>query len=350
MIDQPGLNHPISIVGCHAEGEVGDVIVGGVAPPPGETLWEQSRWIADDQTLRNFVLNEPRGGLFRHVNLLVPPIHPDADAGFIIMEPEHTPPMSGSNSICVATVLLETGRVPMTEPVTRLTMEAPGGLVHVAATCRDGKAERITVTNVASFAGRLGAVLEIEGLGALTVDTAYGGDSFVLVDAAALGFAIVPDEARDLVAVGRRITAAANEQLGFHHPNNPDWMHISFCQLAGPLGRDPASGAFTMRNTSVIDPGKLDRSPTGTGLSARMAVLRAQGRMEVGDRLVMSSIIDSEFHGEILEDTLVGERPAIVPSISGRAWITGRWELTVDPADPWPQGYRVADTWPPMPE
>jgi len=348
MTTQPGLNQPVSIVGCHAEGEVGDVIIAGVEPPPGETLWEQSRWIAEDQTLRNVVLNEPRGGLFRHVNLLVPPIHPDADAGFIIMEPEHTPPMSGSNSICVATVLLETGRVPMTEPETRLTMEAPGGLVEVSATCRDGKADQITVTNVPSFAERLDAVLEVEGLGTLTVDTAYGGDSFVLVDAAALGFGVVPDEARELVEVGRRITAAANDQLGFQHPTNPDWAHISFCQLAGPLGRDDGRGALTMRNTSVIDPGKLDRSPTGTGLSARMAVLRAQGRMEAGDRLIMSSIIDSEFHGEILEDTKVGERPAIVPSISGRAWITGRWELTVDPTDPWPHGYRVADTWPPM--
>ena len=345
----PGHGEPIRVVGCHAEGEVGDVIVGGVEPPPGATLWEQSRWIAEDQTLRNLVLNEPRGGLFRHVNLLVPPIHPDADAAFIIMEPEHTPPMSGSNSICVATVLLEAGIVSMTEPQTQLTMEAPGGLVKVTAECRAGKAERITVTNVPSFAAQLGVPLEVGGLGTLTVDTAYGGDSFVLVDAAALGFGLVPDEARELVEVGRKITDAATEQLGFTHPTNPDWSHISFCQLAGPLGRDEERGVYTMRNTSVIDPGKLDRSPTGTGLSARMATLRAQGRMQVGDKLAMSSIIDSEFIGQIVADTTVGDLPAIVPQISGRAWITGRWELTVDPADPWPTGYRVADTWPPMP-
>lgn len=339
----------IEIVGCHAEGEVGDVIVGGVDPPPGDTLWQQSRWIAQDQTLRRFVLNEPRGGLFRHVNLLVPPKHPEADAGFIIMEPEHTPPMSGSNSICVATVLLETGRVPMIEPETHLTLEAPGGLVKVVATCRDGKAEQITVANVPSFAARLGAPLELDGVGTITVDTAYGGDSFVMVDALALGFTIAPDEARDLVEMGRRITRAANDQLGFHHPTNPDWAHISFCQLAGPLSYDDERGAFTMRNTVVIDPGKLDRSPTGTGLSARMATLRAQGRMQVGDRLIMSSIIDSEFEGTIVEDCVVGGLQGIVPSISGRAWITGTWRLTLDPTDPWPRGYRVADTWPPMP-
>lgn len=343
-----GMSEPVRIVGCHAEGEVGDVIVGGVPPPPGATVWEQARWIAEDQTLRNLVLNEPRGGLFRHVNLLVPPKHPEADAAFIIMEPEHTPPMSGSNSICVATVLLEQGIVAMTEPQTRLTLEAPGGLVHVTAECRGGKAERISVVNVPSFAAELDVAVEVDGLGTLTVDTAYGGDSFVLVDAGALGFGIVPNEARDLVDVGRRITAAANEQIGFEHPEHADWRHISFCQLAGPLGHDDARGVFTMRNTSVIDPGKLDRSPTGTGLSARMAVLHEQGRMAVGDRLVMASIIDSEFEGEIVAETAVGDRPAIVPRISGRAWVTGRRELTVDPSDPWPTGYRVADTWPPM--
>jgi len=184
----------IHVISAHAEGEVGDVIVGGVSPPPGETIWEQSRWIARDQTLRNFVLNEPRGGVFRHVNLLVPPKHPDAHTGWIIMEPEDTPPMSGSNAICVATVLLDADIIPMTEPETTLTLEAPGGLVRVRARCRDGKAERIFVQNVPSFAAELDQTLTVEGLGALTVDTAYGGDSFVVVDAEALGLSLVePD-------------------------------------------------------------------------------------------------------------------------------------------------------------
>ncbi|MCP4981217.1 MAG: hypothetical protein GY935_12065, partial [Gammaproteobacteria bacterium] len=177
----------IHVVSCHAEGEVGDVIIGGVTPPPGKTLWQQCAWIARDQTLRNFVLNEPRGGVFRHVNLLVPPVNPKAQAAWIIMEPEDTPPMSGSNSICVSTVLLESGIIEMSEPETRITLEAPGGLVEVVARCKDGKAERITVQNVPSFADRLDAHLEVEGLGSLTVDTAYGGDSFVIADARALG-------------------------------------------------------------------------------------------------------------------------------------------------------------------
>lgn len=334
----------ITVIGCHAEGEVGDVVISGVDVPPGETIWEQSRWIAEDRTLRNFLLNEPRGGVFRHFNLLVPPVHPDADMGFIIMEPMHTPPMSGSNSMCVATVLLDTGLLEMTEPVTKLVLEAPGGLVEVTAECRDGKAERITVTNLPSFAAQRQVPLEVDGWPTLIVDTAFGGDSFVMVNAADLGFDLVPDEARDIAAIGAKLTTAATEQLGFSHPTLPDWQHISFAQIAGPLERD--AGRLTMKSTSVIEPGKLDRSPTGTGVSARMALLRAEGKMAVGEQLTMRSIIDSEFHGTVLRDADIDGLAAIVPSISGRAWVTGTSEYTLDPNDPWPTGYRVSDTWP----
>jgi trans-L-3-hydroxyproline dehydratase len=270
----------IHVVSCHAEGEVGDVIVGGVLPPPGESIWEQSRFIATDESLRSFMLNEPRGGVFRHVNLLVPPKDPRASMGWIIMEPADRPPMSGSNSICVATVLLETGIVPLQEPETRLVLEAPGGTVEVTAACRNGKAERISVRNVPSFADRLDAVIEVAGIGTLTVDTAYGGDSFVIADAGALGFAITPDEARDIAETGVKITCAANEQLGFTHPTNPGWNHISFCQIAGPLTNE--DGVLTGSNAVAIRPGKVDRSPTGTGCSARMAVLHGKGRMRPG--------------------------------------------------------------------
>jgi proline racemase len=334
----------INIISCHAEGEVGDVIVGGVAPPPGDTLWEQSRFIARDQSLRNFVLNEPRGGVFRHVNLLVPPKDERAQMGFIIMEPEDTPPMSGSNSICVATVLLDAGIVPMSEPETRLVLEAPAGLVEVVAECRNGKAERIKVTNVPSFAHQIGARLEVQGIGTLTVDTAYGGDSFVIADARALGFSIAPDEARELAETGIRITRAANEQLGFSHPTNPDWTHISFCQVTAPIQR--RDGILTAANAVAIQPGKIDRSPTGTGASARMAVMRAKGEMQVGDKYLARSIIGSEFLGCIEADTMIGGTPAIIPSVTGRAWITGTRTEMLDPDDPWPGGYRLSDTWP----
>ena len=334
----------IHVVSCHAEGEVGDVIVGGVAPPPGETIWQQSRFIASDRNLHDFVLNEPRGGVFRHVNLLVPPKHPRAQMGWIIMEPEDTPPMSGSNAMCVATVLLETGILPMREPETHLVLEPPGGLIDVTARCRDGKVERVSIRNVASFADRLDAPLEVAGLGTLIVDTAYGGDSFVIADAQALGFAITPDEARDIAECGMRITHAANEQLGFRHPENTEWDHISFCQIAAPvvMDEDTAYG----RNAVAIRPGKLDRSPCGTGCSARMAVLHAKGQLRVGNRFIGRSIIDSRFDCHIDSELSIAGRAGIVPVISGTAWITGTHQHTLDPADPYPSGYRLSDTWP----
>jgi len=336
-------NKTIHVISAHAEGEVGDVIVGGVTPPPGDTLWEQRSFIARDETLRRFVLNEPRGGVFRHVNLLVPPKHPEADAAWIIMEPEDTPPMSGSNSICVATVLLDGGIIPIQEPETHLLLEAPGGLVPVRAQCRNGKAERIFVQNLPSFADKISVPLEVPGLGTLTVDTAYGGDSFVVVDAQALGFEIVEAEARDLARLGVQITNAANDQIGFSHPENPDWDHISFCAFCGPLSETETG--LTGKSAVAIQPGKIDRSPTGTAVSARMALMSVKGQLQPGQSFDAVSIIGSRFSGKILGLSQVGGRPAILPEISGRGWITGMHQHMLDPDDPWPGGYRLSDTW-----
>ena len=254
----------IHVISAHAEGEVGDVIIGGVPPPPGDTVWEQSKWILSNGLLRNFLLNEPRGGVFRHVNLLVPPKNPKADAAFIIMEPEFNPPMSGSNSICVATVLLDAGIIEMVEPVTSFTLEAPGGLIKVKAECSNGKANRIYIKNLPSFSNALDSVLEIEGYGAMNVDTAFGGDSFVVVDADSLGFRLSTDEAKDLAKLGEKITEAANEQLNFYHPTYSDWDHFSFCHFCGPLLQGKKGKNF--KSAVAIKPGKIDRSPTGTAL------------------------------------------------------------------------------------
>ena len=335
----------IHIVGCHAEGEVGDVIVGGVAPPVGETLWAQSRFIAKDRGLKDFVLNEPRGGVFRHVNLLVPPINPEAQMGVIIMEPESVPPMSGSNTICVTTVLLETGILPMHGPITQLTLEMPGGLVKVVADCRDGKVERVKFTNIPSFADRIGVPLELVGHGAVTVDIAFGGDSFVVVDAAALGFGVTADEARNLAEAGTAIIEAAQQQIGFKHPTLDGMDEITFCLFALPVTEEK-DGRRASKHAVAIRPGKVDRSPTGTAVSARLALLHAKGEARVGDEITFRSILGSQFTGRIESQTQIAGRPAILPSVSGRAWITGTSQLMLDPGDPWPTGYRLADTWP----
>ncbi len=221
---------------------------------------------------------------------------------------------------------------------------SPGGLIQARADCADGRVNRITITNVPSFVHRLDADLEVPGIGTLKVDTAYGGDSFVIVDARKLGFEVQPDEARELVETGIKITNAANEQLGFYHPENPDWTHISFCQMAAPLRKE--NHVLVGKNTVVIQPGKLDRSPTGTGCSARMAVLARRGMIKPGDAYIGESIIGSRFHCRLESSVQVGDFDGIVPSISGRAWVTGTHQHMLDPQDPWPQGYQVADTWP----
>ena len=332
----------ISVVGCHAGGEIGNVVVGGVLPPAGATVFEQMQTLArESDWLRRVLLREPRGSVACHANLVVPPTRPDCDAGFIIMEPAEYPPMSGSNTICTTTVLLETGMVEMREPETVVRLEAPGGVVEARATCRDGRCESVEFTNVACFADRLDAPLEVEGHGTLTIDVSYGGMWYAIADAKALGFSIEPAEARDLCLVGERIRAAAREQLPCTHPENPAIAGVSIVQIAEPW---QGVGKVT-RNAVVVSPGRLDRSATGTGLSARMAVLHARGLMAVGDSMTHASAIGSTFDGRIVAETRVGDRGAIVPAIRGSAWITGVSTLLVDPSDPYPEGYVLADTW-----
>ncbi|HEY0524141.1 MAG TPA: proline racemase family protein [Stellaceae bacterium] len=337
-------NRVITVVGCHAEGEIGDVIVGGVLPPPGATMYEKMRAMErDNDDLRRLLLLEPRGKVSRNVNLVVPPTRPDCDAGVIIMEATEYVPMSGSNAMCTATVLLETGMVPMREPETVLTLDTPGGPVRVIAACRDGRVESVELTNVPSFADRLDAPLEVEGIGTIRVDVAYGGMFYAIADAEALGFGVTPDEARDLAATGEKIRLAARAQLPCAHPDNPGISGVTIVQIARPFN---GPGVPT-RNTCIMAPGRSDRSPTGTGTSARMAVLRARGQMRPGDTLIHESIIGSRFIGRILSDTTVGggSRPAVVNSLKGRAWTTGLFQYFVDPADPFANGYLVSDTW-----
>ena len=332
----------ITVVGCHAGGEIGNVVVGGVLPPAGATVFEQMQTLErEGDWLRKLLLREPRGSVACHANLVVTATRPDCDVGFIIMEPTEYPAMSGSNAICTTTVLLETGMVAMHEPETVVRLEAPGGVVEARAACRDGRCESVELTNVPCFAERLDAPLEVGGLGTLSVDVAYGGMWYAIADARSLGFALEPHEARDLSLAGERIRAAAREQLPCAHPENPEIVGVSIVQLAGPW---QGVGAVT-RNAVVVAPGRLDRSATGTGLSARLAVLHARGLMQTGDAMTHASVLGSTFDGQIVSEARVGERVGIVPTIRGSAWITGVTQLYVDPDDPFPEGYVLPDTW-----
>lgn len=337
----------LNVVSAHAEGEVGRVITGGVLPPPAGSLYEQSLHLARNADwLRKFLLYEPRGGAFCHANLVVPPKSPEADAGFIIMEPEDYPAMSGSNCMCVTTVLLETGMLPMQEPETRLTLETPGGLVPVVAECRDGRCVRVRLTNVPCYAAILDAEIDVPGHGKVTVDVGYGGAFFVIVDAAQFGFSIVKDEARRLVEMGEAIKLAAREQLKPQHPDMPDpeFNHLGFTEFTLPV--EEIDGVKTGRNTVVISPGKLDRSPCGTGTAARLAVLHANGEIATGEDYVSHSVIGSRFDARVESETTLSDgTKAILPSIAGRAWITGFHNYVLDPEDPFPEGYTISDTW-----
>ncbi len=334
----------ITVVGCHAEGEQGDVITGGVLPPPGETMMgKKLAFERDHDEIRRLLICEPRGSVARHVNLIVPSTRHDCAAGAIVMEPTEYPPMSGSNTMCIATVLLETGVIPMLEPETRFRLDMPAGPVDIVAECRGGKCMSVTLKNVPAFAFMLDAVLELAGFGSFAIDISYGGMIYAIVDAASLGFEIVPDEARDLAVLGEQIRVAARQQHPVVHPELPDIKNVSIVQFAGPLVHD--GNRVSARNTCIVSPGRSDRSPTGTGTTARMAVLHARGVLRVGGGLTHSSLIGSEFHGTIVGETSVASFPAIEATIRGRAWITGLHHYIVDADDPWPSGYVLSDTW-----
>lgn len=344
----------ITAVDVHAEGEPGRVITGGVGPIPGETVFDQMLHLRNHADgLRRLMLREPRGYPGLCCNLLVPAKHPDADMGFIIMEQMEYPAMSGSNTICVATALLETGILPIKEPVTELTLEAPAGLVKVRATCADGKVTRVTFENVPAFAVHLNVPVEVATIGTVKVDIAWGGMMYVLFEGWQVGLNLTPDEGADCVKFGEMVKAASREQYPSVHPDNPELTGPTIAMITGSPVDPKANG----RNTVVISTGDfdwenpatwtgaLDRSACGTGTSARMAVLNAKGKLGLNRDYVHESILGTTFVGRLIRKTKVGPYNAVVPTISGQAWITGIAQYTLDPTDPFPEGFRVADIW-----
>ena len=338
------LQQMVTVVGVHAEGEAGRVITGGVLPPRGATMFERMETMEREHDwLRGMLLSDPRGGVTHCANLVTPPARPDADFGMFVIESDYYVPMSGSNLICTVTAVRETGMVPMHEPETVLRVDTAAGLVEVRAECRDGKCRRVTFCNVPCFVMHRDRTVEVPGLGSLRVDVAYGGMIYAIVDGADLGFRIAPDEARDLVAQGEAIKAAAADQLPSVHPENRGIHTINQTLFAGPM--QVVDEVKTSRNAVIVSPGRIDRCPCGTGTSARLALLHARGEIGVGETFRHISIIDTEFESRVLAETSAGGVPAVVPEISGRGWLTGISHYGVDPEDPFPTGYRLPDTW-----
>lgn len=328
------------MIEAHAEGEVGRVVTGGVLAIPGETMLEKMRYINEvDDSLRRFLCFEPRGYAPMSSNILMAPTRPDADAAFLILQADKAHAMSGSNSICVVTALLETGILEMREPQTVVRLDTPAGLVEAIATCKDGKCINVSLAMSPSFAERLDAVVQVEGLGEVTVDIAYGGCFYALIDPAQFGLAIVPESARVLADIATKVHKAVDAQLTIEHPSIVGLNGISYTMFVSQDSNGDLRGA------TVLPPGRFDRSPCGTGNSARLATMVARGLAKVGDKFTARSIIDSKFDVEITGETEVGGRPAILPRITGRGWIHGFHQVGIDPSDPYPHGYMVADCW-----
>jgi proline racemase len=335
----------ITVVGAHACGELNEVITGGVLDVPGSTMFEKMQYLqAKDDFLRKFLLNEPRGRVSQCVNLVLPPTRPEADVGYVIIESDYYVPMSGTNTICTVTALLETGMIPMQEPVTQLTVEVPAGLVKIRAECLNGKCVNVTFDNLPAFVFALDREISVPGLGAIKVDVAYGGMIYALVDAGSVGFKLDISEAAQLVEVGERIKKAAAEQIPAVHPENPEIHTINQTLFAGPVRQTPEGKRA--KNTVIVSPGRHDRSPCGTGTSARLAVMHARGELAIGETFVHESLIGTEFIGRLRGTVDVAGTPAVLPTITGSAWITAFHQYVLDPTDPFPGGFRLGDTWP----
>ena len=284
------------------------------------------------------------------VNLITPPADPRADIGMIVMESTDYPPMSGSNAMCTVTAVLETGILVMREPETVVILDTPAGLVTATARCRDGKVEQVSLESVPCFVDRLDAEIDVQGLGRISVDVAYSRAYFALVDAAALDISLAREDARALVELGQRITHAAAAQLPVRHPENAEIPGIGFTHFGGPPTIDKAgdeAGRQCRASAVVIQPGRLDRSPCGTGTMAKLACLIKRGEIGMGEDLVHVSPIGTRFIARAVRGTTVGTKPAIVPRLTGPAWIAGTMQLNVDPGDPFPEGFTLPDTWGP---
>jgi proline racemase len=327
----------------HCQGEIGKVIVGGAPEIPGASILEKMHHINSvDDSLRRFVTFEPRAHVAMSANLLLKPTRPDADAAFIVLQADRAHPMSGSNCICVVTALLESGRVKMTEPETIVRLDTAAGLVTARARSENGRCVSVSLDNVPAFALAVDHPVETPRWGRIRVDIAFGGVFYALVDVGAIGLSILPENARALAEAGMEIKSLLKQQVQVSHPEIAGLDEIAYVMFRD---RDP-DGA--VRTCTTLKPGRVDRSPCGTGSSANLAVLNAKGEVKTGDVRISRSIIGGTFRAEVLGETAVGNYRAVLPRITGDAWIYGREELRIDPRDPFARGFALSDSWGPQ--
>ncbi|MER8041468.1 proline racemase family protein [Streptomyces sp. NPDC094032] len=331
-------SHVYHAVNSHTEGMPTRVITGGVGVIPGATMAEKRvHFIEHLDHLRQLLMFEPRGHSAMSGAILQPPTRPDADYGVLFIEVSGLLPMCGHGTIGVATVLVETGMVPVSEPVTTVRLDTPAGLVSVDVQVEDGAARSVTLTNVPAFSAGLDLKTEVPGFGTVTYDLAYGGNFYAFVELDSIGLPFDRARKEDLLSFGLSLMDAINSGPDRPvHPEDPRQGGVKHVYLAAP-----GSDGRRSRHAMAIHPGWFDRSPCGTGTSARMAQLHARGLLAPGQDFVNESFIGTEFTGRIVGETTIAGLPAIVPTVTGRAWITGTGQYFLDPTDPFPAGFQL---------
>lgn len=324
-------------VDSHTEGMPTRVVTGGVGTIPGATMFDKRRYFIDHlDHIRRLLMNEPRGHSAMSGAILQPPTRPDADYGIVYIEVSGCLPMCGHGTMGVATVLVETGMVEVTEPVTTIRLDTPAGLVVADIEVHDGAAHSVTLTNVASFALGLDRTVEVSGWGAVPYDIAFGGNFYAIVELDKLGIEFDRENKNEIMAAGLAISAAINDQDPPVHPGNPEISGCHHVYLAAP-----GSTAGHSRHAMVIEPGMFDRSPCGTGTSARMAQLHARGQLPLHTDFTNESFIGTRFTGRLIEQGALGDLTTVTPTITGRAWVTGTAQYMLDPRDPFPSGFEL---------
>ncbi|WP_413876267.1 proline racemase family protein [Albidovulum sp.] len=330
----------IQTVDVHCAGEIGRVVTGGVLNIPGRTMAEKLHHLnAVDDGLRRWLCSEPRSGPAGSFCLLVPACDPGADAGLIILQPDQAHAMSGSNAMCAATALLETGMIPMAEPESVVTFDTAAGLVRATASCRGGKVVKVTLDMPPAFVTRQDAVIDTPEWGPVRYDLCFGGVFYALVDVAQIGLAIAPENARALATIGVELRDRIAAVEPAPHPTTSALDGLAYVMFRS----DEPDGA--LRTCTTLRPGRADRSPCGTGSNSNMAVRHARGRAKPGDIITSRSIIGGEFTTEFVAETKVGPYVATRNRVSGQCWIYGLSQIGLDPADPFPQGFTLSDTW-----
>ncbi|SNY47840.1 proline racemase family protein [Paractinoplanes atraurantiacus] len=322
-------------VDSHTEGMPTRVVTGGVGTIPGATMNERRLYFIEHlDGIRELLMNEPRGHAAMSGAILQPPTRPDTDFGVVYIEVSGCLPMCGHGTIGVATVLVETGMVPVTEPITTIRLDTPAGLVVAKVRVSDGHADAVTLENVPAYCDRLDASIDAPGLGTVPYSLAFGGNFYAMVDLEAVGLPFDRARQRDILDAGLAIMEAINQQDPPKHPTIAGVDHCHHVEFIAP-----GSSAQLSRHAMAIHPGWFDRSPCGTGTSARMAELWARGELALDQDFVNESFIGSRFTGRLIGETTVGGRPAVLPTITGRAWVTGIGQYMLDPSDPYPTGF-----------